>query len=402
MAVRGFIAVALALASIAGPVVPGAAPERPAAVSTLPERLTDQEFWRLITDVSEPNGYFQSDNFLSNEMQFQSVIPELTRRIAPDTVYLGVGPEQNFSYIVALQPRLAFIVDIRRQNLLEHLIYKAALELSADRAAFLSVLFSRHIAPVGARASPKELFEASLNSPKDPAFYASNLHAIVDLLTKTHGFTLSADDLDQMAYVYGTFYSAGPGLQYSTGGPARRGTGQMPNYVELMLTTDVSGVNRSYLASEANFAALKAFERDNRLIPIVGDFAGNTALRTVAQYLSAHGAVATVFYTSNVEQYLFQDPDHWMKFYANVAALPQDPTSTFIRSCFQGCVGGGRGGPFGRGGRRFGPQGPNGAGFGAAAGPLASQSLLEMFSDLLGALKEGKIHGYYDVIARSR
>ena len=58
-------------------------------------------------------------------------------------MYLGVGPEQNFTYIVALRPKLAFIVDIRRGNMNEHLLYKAFIELSADRADFLSRLFAR-------------------------------------------------------------------------------------------------------------------------------------------------------------------------------------------------------------------------------------------------------------------
>ena len=58
-------------------------------------------------------------------------------------MYLGVGPEQNFTYITAVRPRMAFILDIRRGNLQEHLLYKALFELSADRAEFLSRLFSR-------------------------------------------------------------------------------------------------------------------------------------------------------------------------------------------------------------------------------------------------------------------
>src|SRR5436190_22151653 len=38
------------------------------AAESLPARLSDQEFWRLTEDLSEPNGYFQSDNLLSNEI----------------------------------------------------------------------------------------------------------------------------------------------------------------------------------------------------------------------------------------------------------------------------------------------------------------------------------------------
>ena len=36
----------------------------------IPARLTDQEFWQLTEDLSEPDGTFRSDNVLSNEMVF--------------------------------------------------------------------------------------------------------------------------------------------------------------------------------------------------------------------------------------------------------------------------------------------------------------------------------------------
>ena len=110
---------------------------------TLPAKLSDAEFWKLIGDVSEPGGYFRSDNFLSNEAGFQTVIPELLQTTKRGAVYLGVGPEQNFTYIAALQPRMAVIFDIRRGNLHAQLLYKSLFELSADRAEFVSRLFSK-------------------------------------------------------------------------------------------------------------------------------------------------------------------------------------------------------------------------------------------------------------------
>src|SRR6185295_6888209 len=109
----------------------------------LPNRLSDEAYWKMISDFSEPGGRFSSDNFVSNELGIQLVLSDLTKDRKSDGAYLGVGPEQNFTYIVALQPKIAFIFDIRRQNLIEHLLYKALMELSSDRADFLSRLFSR-------------------------------------------------------------------------------------------------------------------------------------------------------------------------------------------------------------------------------------------------------------------
>ena len=111
--------------------------------SPLPASLTDQEFWDLSAQLSEPNGYFRSDNLLSNELGYQWVVPELLSRTKSGGVYLGVGPEQNFTYIAALKPKMVFITDIRRGNLWTHLMYKALFEMSADRSEFVSRLFTK-------------------------------------------------------------------------------------------------------------------------------------------------------------------------------------------------------------------------------------------------------------------
>src|ERR1700688_1316677 len=103
------------------------------AAEDLPKQLTDEAFWNLVTQFSESGGYFRSDNFVSNEMTFQYVIKDL-KKAKPGGVYLGVGPDQNFTYIVAMQPRMAIIFDIRRQNVMQHLMYKALIEMSSDRA----------------------------------------------------------------------------------------------------------------------------------------------------------------------------------------------------------------------------------------------------------------------------
>src|SRR5471032_26158 len=134
------------------------------AADTLPDRVSDEEFWRMATDFSERAGTFQSDNLLSNERWFQHVLPTLVKTAKQNRVYMGVGPEQNFTYIVALKPKMAFIVDIRRGNFDIQLIYKALFEMSADRADFVSRLFSRP-RPEGltTKSTAEEIFTAVAN-----------------------------------------------------------------------------------------------------------------------------------------------------------------------------------------------------------------------------------------------
>ena len=214
---------------------------------SIPSRLSDQEFWKLVTDFSEPNGYFRSDNLLSNEIWLQYVIPELLSVTRPGRVYMGVGPEQNFTYIAALKPSIAFIVDIRRGNLDLHLMYKALFELSSDRVDFVSRLFARK-RPEGltASSSVQEIFNAFATAETNEALFAANLKAILDDLTKTHGFVLTADDPEGIEYVYRQFQTYGPALTYWMSG---RGGGfgrNSPSYADLMLSTDEAGQARSY------------------------------------------------------------------------------------------------------------------------------------------------------------
>ena len=350
------------------------------AATELPAQLSDEEFWKLVTDFSESGGYFRSDNFVSNETTFQFVIPELKNTIKPGGVYMGVGPDQNFTYITTTQPKIAFILDIRRQNMLQHLMYKALIELSADRAAFLSRLFSRtRPAGLDTNSSAEQLFEAFSHGDRSRQLYTENFDAVLKHLKEDHGFTLTGEDEKSMEYVFNAFYVGGLDLNYN--GPSSvglGGRGRMPSYAELMMQTDREGLNRSYLSSEETFHILQDLERKNLVVPLVGDFAGPKTIRAVGEYVRDHDATVSVFYLSNVEQYLFQQDDDWSKFFTNVGTLPLASNSTFIRSIFNGLI----------------P--PRSTGFG-----LRSASVLSPIDDLLKAFGTGQLRTYYDVIQMS-
>ena len=389
-------------------------PTSRALTEALPDRLDDRTFWTLVTEFSEPNGFFRSENLVSNEMVFQHVIPRLQRTLVPASAYVGVGPDQNFTYIAALKPRIAFIVDIRRQNMLLHLMYKALIEMSPTREAFLSRLFSR---PVPENTLPNDSAYALLTAfekeePDGVAFERTRAE-IYARLQRQHGFSLSRADLGGIDYVYRAFYSAGPDIRYSFG----RGSGwqPFPSYKDLMTADDGQGVQRGYLASEEIYQTLRDLEERNLIVPLVGDFAGPKALRSVARYLDLHHATVSVFYTSNVEQYLFRPQgafggsDAWQRFYDNVGALPIEPRSTFIRAFFnsQGRVtripNGGQPDP--QSGIAQIPPGfaPMPPGFAPPTGPgPRSETLLNPISVLLEAFAEGRISIYNDVIDLSR
>ena len=85
----------------------------------------------------------------------------------------------------------------------------------------------------------------------------------------------------------------------------------------------------------------------------------------------------SIFYTSNVEFYLFQSDD-WRRFFNNVAELPMNQNSVFIRAYFNNY------------GSRF-----------ASASSARSETYLDGMQDLINAYKASDIHSYFDVIKRS-
>ena len=348
-------------------------------VSTIPERLDDSTFWSLVNNLSEPGGYFHSDNFVSNELGFQYVIDEMLGTVGSGGVYVGVGPDQNFTYVAALQPQIAFIVDIRRQNMLQHLMYKALIEMSSDRADFLARLFSRDwdvLPPPGLQAD--SLFSLLADLPHDSTQYRNNLAAIFDRLTRIHRFTLNSEDSASLRYVFDAFFTAGTGLTYSSN--AMRGfvIRGMPSYRMLMTATDQDGLNRSYMGSDAAFAVLKDLQERNLIVPVTGDFAGPHALRAVGEWVRQHQAAVVVFYVSNVEQYLFQQTDAWRQFYENVSTMPRNRHALFIRSVSNG-----------RYRRNQHPQ-------------ARSSSVTSSIDEILVMYREGSLHSYADLLDVSR
>ena len=368
------------------------------------ERLDDSTFWRMMTGYSEPWGVFRSENFVSNETSLQWVIPELQRTVPAGRVYMGVAPDQNFIYIAALRPRIAFIVDIRHQNAVQHLLYKSLFEMSANREEFLATLFARPpLAGVTQHSTAQQLFDALANTRPDSVRYRANLQRITDRLVQVHHFALSDSEKVSLDCVYRAFFTQGPALTYNYGSACRNpgqfgyrgggggggggfgggGFGGMPSFLEMSMESDSAGGNFGYLASDETFRQVKDYEERNLIVPITGNFAGDKSLRAVGQWARDHGAVVGAFYVSNVEQYLFMQGDEAQRFYANVATLPTDASSTFIRS-------------FSAGGRGGGP----------IARPLHQQSgrsmqLLSGIEALVTAYNAGQVRSWNDVVAHS-
>jgi hypothetical protein len=314
---------------VAGPVAqqtvtPPPAPSGPA----LPDRLSDKDYWKLEQDISEPGGYFRiEDNYTSNEMEIGQLFAMIREAGVKGDVYMGVGPEQNFTYIAAIRPKMAFIIDIRRQAIMQHLMFKAMFEMAKDRADFISVLFAKpRPGGIDTSTSIQKIWDTYRTVASDSALRTKNYVKVVDRLTKTHGFTFTQDESEKLKAVFDAFYYYGPSI-------ATRGLtgGRGGDFTDLTgFSNDRTGQPRSFLSSDENYQFVKRLHEKNLIVPVSGDFAGPKAIRAISAYLKEHRGVVRAFYVSNVEQYLFGDGKD-AAFYGNVATLPIDSTSVFIR-----------------------------------------------------------------------
>jgi hypothetical protein len=328
-----FLALAIALAFGVGPA--SQARQKP-QVQAGSEPISVAEFSRIFRDFSEDDGFFRSDNFVSNETSYLHVVDKIKALGCTGGAYVGVGPEQNFTYIAKVRPRIAFIVDIRRQAVIQHLMYKALFHMSKTRAEFLSNLLSKpllkEISP-GPDATIAELVQYFASASADQVLFGRNLLKIEKLITETFQIPLFEHDIAALQYVYSSFKEESLGIQYRSGGPNWPGSpwGDFPALREILLGRDLNGNFGNFLASNEDYGFVRRMQLENRIIPVVGDFSGRKALSEVADYLKQKGYTVSAFYTSNVEQYLFAN-GAFSGFVENVRKLPIGPNSLFIRS----------------------------------------------------------------------
>lgn len=310
----------------------------PACTGRAAQRQAPTDFARLVAELSEPGGYFDTDNLISNEASYLHVIDRLETLGIHGGAYIGVGPDQNFSYIAAIRPDIAFVIDVRRDNMLQHLLFKALFHLSETRIEYLSLLFGRP-PPSDPAAWSERSVETLVRYVDDTHGSVASREAarrVVDEEIRQYGITLSPEDFATIDRFHRTFMDAGLGLRFQTYGRAPRY--YYPTYRDLLLERTRSGRHASYLASQTAYRVVKSLQERGLIIPVVGDLAGEHAIAAIGAYLEDRGEHVSAYYTSNVEFYLFRN-QVFGAFTRNVRALPIDGKSVIIRSVFHSTFG---------------------------------------------------------------
>ena len=334
---------------------------------------TQSSFAQLVDELSEPGGEFDTDNLISNEKSYLHVVPQLERRGVTGGVYIGVGPDQNFSYIARIHPAIAFIVDIRRDNLLLHLLLKALFAASRNRVEYLSLLTGRPVPDrVDAwRGSNIDQIVAYIDGNKPSGALALDLR-LHDAI-KRFGVPASAQDFANIDRFHAAFVDSGLSLRFHSFG--RPPQSYDPTLRELLIETDRQGRQLSYLAAEDDFQFVRALEARDGVIPVVGDLAGPHAIAAIGQWMTNHNERLSAFYVSNVENYLFRGGG-FERYMENLNHLPHTGRSVIIRSIF------------------------GGYGLPESVPGYYSTSAVQDFNDMLANYLAGKYRSYSDIFER--
>ena len=355
------VAAALALSSCVPAPKPAPAPQQPG-------------FAELYHRLSERGGYFDSDNLISNETSYLHALDEMRRLGVKGGAFIGVGPDQSFSYIAEIKPELAFMIDVRRDNMLQHLMFRSLFLRSQNRMEYLAALIGARVQGQVAAWTGQPIHQilAVLDTAKRTAEEFKRVSALVLDDARASGITLSAEDIATIERFHREFHDLGLQIRYtSKNRPPRL---SYPTLRELILEKDRAGALASYLATEERWRTMQEMTKGNRVLLVTGDLAGERALRAIGDYVRERGLKVSAFYTSNVEQYLFQF-GVFESFARNTLTLPFDSNAVIIRSYFA------RGRPH----------------FAAVPGHMSIQ-LVQPASDFIARITNGGYGSYFELV----
>lgn len=339
-----------------------------------------ETFAALVERLSELGGDFGGDNLISNEQSYLHVMSALEEGGVSGGAYLGVGPDQNFSYIAQVKPAIAYIVDIRRDNLLLLLLFKAIFAEAPTRVGYVSLLTGRPL-PERAETWKDATIDAIIayidKTPVLPETEQERLRKRLETVIAGFKVPVTSDEFSTIDSARRQFVAEGLSLVFQARGQPRRS--YYPTLRTLLRETDRKGRQLSFLATEEGYQFVRSLQARDGIVPVVGDVSGPKAMRAIAADMNARQLQLSAFYISNVEYYLFRGRT-FGSYAENVKQLPGGERSMVIRSVF--------------------PSG--GVGRPAQSVPgYYSSSIVQSFPKMIQDIEVGKYRSYLDLIVAS-
>ncbi|WP_406700394.1 hypothetical protein V5E97_16420 [Singulisphaera sp. Ch08] len=282
----------------------------------------DATFASIIRELSKRETGPAADNLVSNEDSYPRVTAEVARLCPPGQVYLGVGPDQNFTILAHAKPRLAFVMDYRRRNLLLHLVHKALFTLSTDRIAYLMRLTARRPGRLPSDPSANDLVTAFSEAKFDRGLLEQTIVEVATILQPLG--VVSEPEWKAIATIQAKL--AGPGMN------ARfLALPMYPTLGKLIRTCDRQGTPAHLLASEALYQFVRGLQQGDRLIPLVGDFSRPPSLPRLGAWLRAHALRLSLLYVSDVEFFLLR-AGRFASYIESLEELPWETGAQVVRT----------------------------------------------------------------------
>jgi hypothetical protein len=194
--------------------------------------------------------------------------------------------------------------------------------LSGDRVAYLTRLTCRRPGPMPEDPTADQLVEAFRDLSFDERLLESTRAEVVRLLRPLG--VLDDQEWEDLATIQARI--AGPGLN------ARfLALPIYPTFGQLIRTTDRDGRPAHLLATEETYRSVRDAQLGDRILPLVADFAGDTALPRLSEWLRRRRLAVSVVYVSDVEFFLLR-AGRFDAYVANLDRLPRAEGALIVRS----------------------------------------------------------------------
>lgn len=287
-------------------------------------------FFELLKWLDEPpTGPSSADNLMTNEDSLASVMDQIRSESPPGTVFLGVGPDQNYTFIATARPIEAYLLDYRKKNQLLHLMHLALIAKSPNRIDYLENYWARRV-KVGLISPPNDdhskttekLLLLFRRSELDQQFLAQNIGDVMSELLNSQ--FLDANEIEEVGRIQKRLAGPGPEARFLA-------LKMYPTIASLISMKTRAGKPGHWLAGDDYYQEVRELCFQQKIYPVVGDWSGQLCLKKLAAHLNSTEKKVGLVYISDVEFFLLRG-NRFSHYIENLARLPLHDEVRIVRT----------------------------------------------------------------------